>query len=99
MNRPVEEPTAAKLGAWDAASIIVGIVIGTTIFEASRLIFGSVPNPWSGLAVWAFGGFWPWLADSVMRNSARPIRELAATITTSPKASDASPDFSSAGPN
>src|SRR5262245_6988312 len=57
MNRPVEETTAAKLGAWDAASIIVGIVIGTTIFEASRLIFGSVPNPWSGLAVWAFGGF------------------------------------------
>lgn len=56
MNRPVEETTAGKLGAWDAASIIVGIVIGTTIFEASRLIFGNTPNPWSGLAVWMFGG-------------------------------------------
>jgi amino acid transporter len=50
------EPTG-KLGAWDAASIIVGIVIGTTIFEAPGLIFGSTPNPWAALAVWTFGGF------------------------------------------
>lgn len=49
------EPTG-KLGAWDAASIIVGIVIGTTIFELPWLIFANTPNPWAALAVWVFGG-------------------------------------------
>jgi amino acid transporter len=56
MNRPVEETTAGKLGAWDAASIIVGIVVGTTIFEMPWLIFANTPNPWSALAVWTVGG-------------------------------------------
>src|SRR5437868_4669891 len=46
-----------QLGLWDAASIIVGIVIGTTIFEMPWLIFQNTPNPWMGLAVWVFGGF------------------------------------------
>ncbi len=57
MIRPNDETTAGKLGAWDAASIIVGIVIGTTIFELPWLIFDKTPNPWAGLAVWVFGGF------------------------------------------
>lgn len=45
-----------QLGLWDAISIIVGIVIGTTIFELPWLIFANTPNPWMGLAVWVFGG-------------------------------------------
>jgi len=50
---PTDEP---QLGLWDCISIIVGIVIGTTIFELPWLIFASVPNPWMGLGVWVFGG-------------------------------------------
>ena len=46
-----------QLGLWDAVSIIVGIVIGTTIFELPWLIFANTPNPWMGLGVWVFGGF------------------------------------------
>jgi basic amino acid/polyamine antiporter, APA family len=55
MSGQPQEPSG-KLGAWDAASIIVGIVVGTTIFEMPWLIFASTPNPWSALAVWTFGG-------------------------------------------
>ena len=57
MSRLGDEASEGKLGAWDAASIIVGIVIGTTIFELPWLIFQNTPNPWAGLAVWVFGGF------------------------------------------
>jgi amino acid transporter len=46
----------AKLGPWDAVSIIVGIIIGVGIFETPASIFGSVPNVWAGLGVWVLGG-------------------------------------------
>lgn len=46
-----------QLGLWDAINIIIGIVIGTSIFAVPSLIFMSVSDPWMGLAVWAFGGF------------------------------------------
>jgi APA family basic amino acid/polyamine antiporter len=56
-NRPAEaHGTEGQLGLWDAVSIIVGIVIGTTIFELPWLIFANTPNVWMGLAVWVFGG-------------------------------------------
>lgn len=48
--------TDGQLGLWDAVSIIVGIVIGTTIFYVPWLIIANVPDPWSGLGVWVFGG-------------------------------------------
>jgi amino acid transporter len=44
------------LGLFDTISIIIGIVIGTTIFYVPWLIFSNVTNPWVGLAVWAGGG-------------------------------------------
>jgi len=47
---------AGQLGLWDAISIIVGIVIGTTIFKVPWLIFGSCSDPWAGLLVWVLGG-------------------------------------------
>jgi amino acid transporter len=53
---PGDPPTAGRLTLWDAVSIIVGIVIGSTIFRSPPLIFGSVSGPWVGLAVWAVGG-------------------------------------------
>jgi amino acid transporter len=56
MSSEQPQPAEAQLGLWDAVSIIIGIVIGTTIFELPWLIFASTPNAWMGLAVWVFGG-------------------------------------------
>jgi basic amino acid/polyamine antiporter, APA family len=52
------EPTEQRggLGLWDTISIIVGIVIGTTIFKIPENIFQSASDPWSALLVWAVGG-------------------------------------------
>jgi basic amino acid/polyamine antiporter, APA family len=56
-NQPAEAHGAeGQLGLWDAVSIIVGIVIGTSIFQFPPSIFGSTPNVWMALAVWLFGG-------------------------------------------
>ncbi len=44
------------LGLWDTISIIVGIVIGTTIFKIPGLIFSNASDPWSAFLVWAVGG-------------------------------------------
>jgi len=46
----------ARLGMWDAISIIVGIVVGTAIYKVPRLIFGSVSDAWIGMGAWALGG-------------------------------------------
>src|SRR5438046_10760188 len=58
MSRPAPTPTAAAapLGLWDVVSIIVGIIIGTSIYQSPPLIFGNVSGPWVGLAAWALGG-------------------------------------------
>ena len=58
MNQPVTSPDeeAAALSVWDAVSLIIGIVIGSTIFKTSGLIFANVPDPWSGLGLWIFCG-------------------------------------------
>jgi amino acid transporter len=48
--------SAGQLGLWDAISIIVGIVIGTTIYmEPSTIFFFSLDPVW-GLSVWVIGG-------------------------------------------
>ena len=44
------------LGLWDAISIIVGIVIGASLFKIPWLIFANTSDPWTGLGVWAVGG-------------------------------------------
>ncbi len=46
----------ARLGLWDAVSIIVGIVIGATIYTSPPLIFGKVPGPWWALGLWLLCG-------------------------------------------
>ena len=46
----------AQLSLWDAVSIILGIVIGATIYETPPLIFQNAGNAWTGLAVWAIAG-------------------------------------------
>ena len=51
-----QQPIKPRLGLWDAVSIIVGIVIGATIFRSPPLIMKSVPGPWCGLGLWGLGG-------------------------------------------
>jgi amino acid transporter len=46
----------ARLGLGDTVSLILGIVIGTSIFRSPPLIMGNVSGPWAGLGVWALGG-------------------------------------------
>jgi amino acid transporter len=46
----------AQLGLWDAVSIIIGIVIGASIYKTPPLIFGFAGGPWTGLGVWVLGG-------------------------------------------
>ncbi|MFO0871701.1 MAG: amino acid permease [Pirellulales bacterium] len=44
------------LSPWDGISIIVGIVVGTSIFKSTALIFSNVEGPLSLLFVWVAGG-------------------------------------------
>jgi amino acid transporter len=46
----------AHLGLWDAVSIIVGIVIGATIYKSPQLIMSNVSSPTVGLLAWGLGG-------------------------------------------
>jgi amino acid transporter len=54
-----EDPRAksAQLGAWDAASLVVGIVIGTTIFKQAGVIAQGAASPAMLFGLWALGGF------------------------------------------
>ena len=47
---------AARLSPWDGISIIIGIVIGVSIFEAPPRIFSNVGSATQGLGVWVLGG-------------------------------------------
>lgn len=50
------QPIKAQLSLWDAVSIIIGIVIGSTIFKTPPIIFQNVSSPWMGLGFWLLGG-------------------------------------------
>ena len=45
-----------RLGLWDAVSLVIGIVVGTSIFRTSPLVFQNVSSAWQGLAAWVLGG-------------------------------------------
>ncbi len=49
-------PVRPQLGLFDAVAIIVGIVIGSTIYKSPQLIMANVPSPGWGLAAWGLGG-------------------------------------------
>lgn len=50
------ETTAKRLSVWDAASIIVGVVVGTAIFKTPSMVFQNTAGPWQALAAWFVGG-------------------------------------------
>jgi APA family basic amino acid/polyamine antiporter len=49
-----------RLGLWDAISIIVGIVVGTTIFRGTAPVFANAGGPWTALSLWLVGGILSW---------------------------------------
>ena len=49
-------PGPDSLRLWDAVSIIIGVVVGASIFRAPSLVFDSVVGPWPALGAWALGG-------------------------------------------
>jgi amino acid transporter len=56
-SAPASDSPHAPLGVWDAVSIILGIVVGTGIFETPPFILQQLSGPWLALGVWAAGGF------------------------------------------
>src|SRR3954453_1176784 len=52
----VGSPGAARLGLWDTASIIVGIIIGVGIYKTPAEVFSHASGPWAALAIWVLGG-------------------------------------------
>jgi APA family basic amino acid/polyamine antiporter len=53
-------PISAQLGLWDAVSIIVGIVVGTSIFRNTAIVFDQSGSPWVTMALWLVGGLLAW---------------------------------------
>ena len=56
MARDQVQPVPARLGLWDAVSIIIGIVIGSSIYISPPIINSNLPGPWAVLGVWALAG-------------------------------------------
>lgn len=51
-----QENERAQLSLWDTVSLIIGVVVGVTIFKAPGDVFSNVDGPWQGLGVWLVGG-------------------------------------------
>jgi amino acid transporter len=49
-------PARVRLGLWDTASIIVGIIIGVGIFKTPADVLRNVAGPWEAMGVWILGG-------------------------------------------
>lgn len=46
----------APLGLWDVVSIMIGIVVGTGIYETPPIVLQNVAGPWEAMTAWALGG-------------------------------------------
>jgi amino acid transporter len=55
-NAKSSDVIEAKLGLWDAVSIIVGIIIGVGIFETPPHVFKRIQEPWVILTLWTLCG-------------------------------------------
>ena len=57
MTEPESAPDSRRiLSLWDAVSLILGMVIGTSIFRSPSSIFSNMPGVGSTLLLWAVGG-------------------------------------------
>ncbi|HTU17629.1 MAG TPA: amino acid permease [Gemmataceae bacterium] len=58
MARSADEAASkhAPLGLWDVISIMIGIVVGTGIYETPPIVLQNVAGPWQAMAAWALGG-------------------------------------------
>ena len=60
MSDPVHDETnasaAPRLGLWDAVSLVIGIVVGTSIFRTAPEVFQNTSGPWQALGAWLLGG-------------------------------------------
>lgn len=56
LDNATEQEETGPLSLWDAVSLIIGIVIGSSIYKTPGIIFSNVPDPWTGLALWAVCG-------------------------------------------
>jgi amino acid transporter len=58
MSRSADEAASkhAPLGLWDVVSIMIGIVVGVSIYEVPPFMLKNVSGPWMALAVWALCG-------------------------------------------
>jgi amino acid transporter len=54
---PANVPHQSQLGMWDVVSLIIGIVIGVSIFRVPKDIFSLCGSPALGLAMWGVGAF------------------------------------------
>jgi amino acid transporter len=50
-------PHQSQLGMWDVVSLMIGIVIGVSIFRVPKDIFSLCGSPALGLAMWGIGAF------------------------------------------
>src|SRR5687768_5344078 len=57
LSASIQGAPKRQLTLLDSTSIIVGIIIGSGIYEASPLIARSVPGPAALLGAWLAGGF------------------------------------------
>ncbi len=72
----------ARLGMWDAVSIIVGIIIGASIFRSPGEIYGNISDDWP-VPAWVMGlGLWV-LVGLISLAGALCYAELATTYTSS----------------
>ncbi len=53
---PPQRELRRVLGTWDAAALIVGVIIGSGIFATPPLVAGALPSTGPMLAIWALGG-------------------------------------------
>src|SRR3954454_21026655 len=53
---PAPPAHAPRLSLWDSICLIVGIIIGASIYQSSQYVFQSSGSAARGMAAWAIGG-------------------------------------------
>ncbi|MBL9165028.1 MAG: amino acid permease [Planctomycetaceae bacterium] len=55
-NQSDSAGAAPRLGLGDAVSLVIGIVVGTSIFRTAPEVFQNTSGPWPALGAWFLGG-------------------------------------------